>query len=202
MGHAPSKLKPEQIDALAKETKFTTEEIQQWFKAFRKDCPSGELSRKEFCRIYSQFFPAGNPEEFAEYVFRTFDKDANGKVNFREFMCAISVTSRGTVEQKLDWAFHLYDQNNDGFITREEMIAIVRSIYTMVADKSQLPEDVNTPEKRVEKIFSVMDTNHDDRLTREEFHAGAKKDPSIMGALSMCASNVSLFVPVHVQPLP
>ena len=54
-------------------------------------------------------------------------------------------------------AFKLYDLDNDGFITREEMLSIVRSIYKMVGSTVRLPDDENTPEKRVNQIFQMMD---------------------------------------------
>lgn len=54
-------------------------------------------------------------------------------------------------------AFRLYDLDNDGFITRDEMLSIVGSIYKMVGDSVKLPENENTPEKRVDRIFRMMD---------------------------------------------
>ncbi|KAK9719153.1 EF-hand domain pair [Popillia japonica] len=81
------------------------------------------------------------------------------------------------------WAFRLYDVDNDGFITRDEMYNIVDAIYQMVGQ--QPSEDENTPQKRVDKIFDQMDKNHDDRLTLEEFREGSKADPRIVQALTL-----------------
>ena len=92
------------------------------------------LTKEEFQKIYKQFFPFGDPSSFADYVFNVFDADKSGTIDFKEFICALSVTSRGKMEDKLDWAFQLYDIDGDGKISYEEMLAIVEAIYKMVRE--------------------------------------------------------------------
>ena len=78
------------------------------YKGFIKDCPSGELDKPEFQKIYKQFFPFGDPSTFADYVFNVFDSNKNGKIEFKEFIVALSVTSRGNLEDKLQCKLTLF----------------------------------------------------------------------------------------------
>ncbi|KAJ7791321.1 hypothetical protein B0H14DRAFT_2935829 [Mycena olivaceomarginata] len=188
MGKSQSKLSPGAARGSPKEYLLCVDkkELQQWYKGFRKDCPSGQLDKTEFSRIYKQFFPFGDPGEFADYVFNVFDANQNGTIDFKEFICALSVTSRGHLDEKLKWAFQLYDIDKDGTITYDEMLQIVQSIYKMTGEMVKLPSDEDTPEKRVDKIFRNMDRDKDAKLTYDdEFVEGSKQDPTIVKALSL-----------------
>ena len=77
----------------------------KWLALTRIDCPDGKLTANSFRKIYSKCFPSGNVNEFCDHVFRTFDTDKNGFIDFKEFLLAIDVTSTGSPEEKLEWAF-------------------------------------------------------------------------------------------------
>ncbi|KAJ9621582.1 Calcium-binding protein NCS-1 [Taxawa tesnikishii (nom. ined.)] len=180
-----SKLSQQELNELSKATHFSRNELQAWYKGFLKDCPSGMLSKEEFQRIYKQFFPFGDPSSFADYVFKVFDADKSGFIDFKEFICALSVTSRGKTEDKLAWAFQLYDIDGDGKISFDEMLQIVEAIYKMVGSMVKLPEDEDTPEKRVRKIFRMMDKDENGSLDLQEFKEGSQRDETIVSALSL-----------------
>ncbi|KAK2151555.1 hypothetical protein LSH36_359g02030 [Paralvinella palmiformis] len=141
-----------------------------------RDCPNGQLSRKKFLEVYSSFFPQGNAEKFCEHVFRTFDSDNSGKIDFKEFLLAINITSAGKPEQKLEWAFAMYDVNGDGTIEPTEMIEIIQAIYNMVGPALAVNDAEDTPAKRTQEIFSKMDENKDGVLSKPEFIKGCMSD--------------------------
>ncbi|KAH8151486.1 uncharacterized protein LAJ45_04691 [Morchella importuna] len=157
MGKTQSKLTQEQLAELQKATLFERKELQQWYKGFLKDY----------------------------YVFNVFDADRSGTIDFKEFIVALSVTSRGSLEDKLNWAFQLYDIDGDGEISYDEMLQIVEAIYKMVGSMVKLPEDEDTPQKRVAKIFKMMDKDENGSLTLDEFREGSQKDATIVSALSL-----------------
>ena len=108
MGNTSSRgdrLSKEDLEFLRSNTRYDEGTINEWYKGFKQDCPDGKLTPDAFMKIYSKCFPAGSAGQFCDHVFRTFDSDKNGFVDFKEFLLAIDVTSSGTPEEKLNWAF-------------------------------------------------------------------------------------------------
>ena len=187
MGIAGSKLKSKELTKLRSSTEFTDAELKEWYNWYKDVVlgkPDGRLDVEEFKKIYNRMFPSGVDDRYAEQVFRTFDSNKDGHIDFREFVCSLSITSRGTMEQKLEWAFKVYDMDEDGFITRKEMLEIVEAIYKMSQHNSlSVSGDVSTPEASVDEIIKRFDINMDGKLSEEEFVEGLKNNPAIVSRL-------------------
>ncbi|CAB1322113.1 unnamed protein product [Coregonus sp. 'balchen'] len=111
----------EGLDQLQVQTKFTKKELQSLYRGYKNECPSGLVDEETFKTIYSQFFPQGDATTYAHFLFNAFDMDRNGSIRFEDFVIGLSVLLRGSVTEKLNWAFNLYDINKDGYITKEKM---------------------------------------------------------------------------------
>uniref|UniRef100_A0A183C2A5 Uncharacterized protein n=1 Tax=Globodera pallida TaxID=36090 RepID=A0A183C2A5_GLOPA len=182
-GGSKPKLSKEDLEFLKKNTNFTEEQIKEWYKGFVQDCPKGHLTKEQFIKVYKDFFPSGSAEGFCEHVFRTFDTDNSGFIDFKEFLLAINVTSSGTPEQKLEWAFRMYDIDGNGTIDEKEMIKIIEAIYEMLGPEVTKSAD-DSPRKRAKMIFEKMDVNNDKELTLKEFVDGCLADKELFQILT------------------
>merc|ERR1711990_265180 len=157
------------LEMLKTSTRFDEDTIIEWYRGFKSDCPNGQLTPKAFMQIYSKCFPTGNAKEFCDHVFRTFDRDKNNFIDFKEFLLAIDVTSGGSPKEKLQWAFRMYDVDGNGVIDLQEMVKIVASIYKMMGDEQVVALEEGGPEERASAIFKKMDSNADGKVEMEEF---------------------------------
>ncbi|XP_038615181.1 calsenilin isoform X2 [Tachyglossus aculeatus] len=176
---------PEGLDQLQAQTKFTKKELQSLYRGFKNECPTGLVDEETFKLIYSQFFPQGDATMYAHFLFNAFDADGNGAIHFEDFVVGLSVLLRGTVHEKLKWAFNLYDINKDGYITKEEMLAIMKSIYDMMGRHTFPILRDEAPLEHVERFFQKMDRNQDGVVTMEEFLETCQKDENIMSSMQL-----------------
>ncbi|XP_056096342.1 Kv channel-interacting protein 4 isoform X1 [Rhinichthys klamathensis goyatoka] len=177
--------RPEALELLEAQTRFSRKELQILYRGFKNECPSGVVNEDTFKEIYSQFFPQGDASTYAHFLFDAFDTDHNGSVSFEDFVMGLSILLRGTVQEKLNWAFNLYDINKDGYITKEEMLDIIKSIYDMMGRCTYPTLKEETPRQHVEIFFQKMDKNRDGVVTIDEFIDCCQNDENIMRSMQL-----------------
>nr|XP_003364778.3 Kv channel-interacting protein 4 isoform X1 [Equus caballus] len=177
--------RPEALELLEAQSKFTKKELQILYRGFKNECPSGVVNEETFKEIYSQFFPQGDSTTYAHFLFNAFDTDHNGAVSFEDFIKGLSILLRGTVQEKLNWAFNLYDINKDGYITKEEMLDIMKAIYDMMGKCTYPVLKEDAPRQHVETFFQKMDKNKDGVVTIDEFIESCQKDENIMRSMQL-----------------
>ena len=79
MGQNPSKtnkavLGERELHILLSNTHFTEEQIHAYYNDFLHDCPSGQLSKKDFIKFYKSLHPQENKKAkadlYCDYVFK------------------------------------------------------------------------------------------------------------------------------------
>jgi len=177
------KMNEDEFREFTSNTSFTGEEIKEWYNHFYKESPSGQMTKPEFMTMYSKMFPQGDCRKFAEHIFKAYDADESGTVDFKEFLCTLSVCSRGAIDDKLKWAFHLYDIDGNGYVTKQECVEIIKGIYKMRGLPIKSTQNSLSPMQTVDEIFSKIDVDNDNQLSETEFIMGAKNEPAILSII-------------------
>ena len=178
------KLLKSDLEFLMVNTHYTEDTISEWYKGFKKDCPDGKLTPDSFVKIYSECFAEENLTEFCDHVFRTFDSDRDGFIDFKEFLLAMDVTSSGTPEEKLSLFFSLFDVDGNGWIDLMEMTKLMKCLCKMVDSSKSKIEMIVSPEKEAKKIFEQMDMNSDGRVTKDEYVRACLMDQKLLKLLT------------------
>lgn len=162
------------LEELKLNTKFTETEIVQWYENFKRQCPTGRISKEEFQAIYSKFFPDSDAQTYSQHVFRSFDTNDDGTLDFKEYIIALHMTSTGKTNRKLEWAFALFDVDKNGYITKSEVKEICTAIFKLIPkdEVTRLPADENTAEKRADKLWKYFDKGENERVAEGEFIQG------------------------------
>lgn len=165
----PSRYKPNDLEQMANETKFTKDEVRYLYRAFKQECPNGIVDEETFKDVYEKIFPLGDASHYAHLVFAAIDRDKTGGITFGDFMEFLSVISKGSVRDKLMWTFTFYDVDHDGVISKEEMLKVMDAIHELMGGTGSVGG--NEARQHVNKVFETMDLNQDGTISMDEFMA-------------------------------
>ena len=148
---------------------------QQVHDVFKKHAPNGFITREVFSRCFRELNQTESSGETMDVLFTLFDVDENGIVDLAELASGISVLCGGTRDEKVKMSFDLFDLDHSGFITKDEMITYLTSIFTVLFETS--PEtriaESTTPNElakaTTEQCFLDADLNKDGLLSFAEF---------------------------------
>ncbi|KAF2259339.1 EF-hand [Lojkania enalia] len=186
MGNQPSAI----LDNIASGSNFDREEVDRLRKRFMKldKDNSGTIERDEFLAL-----PQISSNPLATRMIAIFDEDGGGDVDFQEFVSGLSAfSSKGNKEEKLRFAFRVYDIDRDGYISNGELFIVLKMMVGSNLKDQQL-QQVRVPGTReplgqtafgqrcegivmlthiaqiVDKTIMEADLDHDGKISFEEF---------------------------------
>jgi len=168
------RLTENELACYEKETLFTGHEIIQLHAAFRKTCSSdASVDREDFIDMFSNYNKSAKSLLFLDHIFRTWDFENNGNLRFHDFLQALSVTSRGTRQQRSEYLFHLYDADRSGEITIDEFSSLLK----LRLRKIEL--------ENLEDIFNAIDADGSGSVDYKEFVTACSTNKSLIEYLDL-----------------
>uniref|UniRef100_A0A7S2TXC0 EF-hand domain-containing protein n=1 Tax=Lotharella oceanica TaxID=641309 RepID=A0A7S2TXC0_9EUKA len=178
-------LPSKEIRTLAKKTPFTTKEVSDLFKIFKS--LAAQTPSQPDVILKSQF--QGALEEAGINVkdntrliglFTAFDKNESGTINFREYVLGMSACSKGTAREKISLSFQVYDVDNSGKITQEEMVRVLTSVAKYEKGAKGESLDPEVIKKFVAEVFEKYDQRKNNVLTYDEYMRAVMNHPDLV----------------------
>ncbi|KAK3297029.1 calcineurin B subunit [Chaetomium fimeti] len=148
------------LDNIVQGSNFDRDEVDRLRKRFMKldKDNSGTIEREEFLSL-----PQISSNPLATRMIAIFDEDGGGDVDFQEFVSGLSAfSSKGNKEQKLRFAFKVYDIDRDGYISNGELFIVLKMMVGNNLKDQQL-------QQIVDKTIMEADLDGDGKISFEEF---------------------------------
>lgn len=183
-------LHSEDIEQLSQSSGLDEDAVKDAFDIFVEKHPDGKMKPEDFQEIMTTALPKKDASKLCKHVFRIYDLNNDGVVDFVEFMVVFLVLSGGEPEEILAKLFHLFDVDRSGTITRKEMDRLVKDMYGLIRR-----DDPNIAAKASEELiansaFAEMDTDEDGKITVDEFTTACIKEEAFSKMLAEKAVDI------------
>jgi len=119
-----------------------------------------ELDKRGFFKLFAEL--QDMPTAVAESAFRMFDTDNSGKLNFREFCCALALCCHlmSSDDEKIRFVFDMFDTNDDGLLGSGE----VQQLLEHALQKEEPKEEDKKAEESREDRDAAMAARRQQRI--------------------------------------
>merc|ERR1712106_56711 len=168
-------LREEDITTLSKSSGLDEVQVKEHFERFVEEHPEGRMKKKDF------------REKMEKHMFRIYDVNDDGYIDFVEFMIVYYIMADGQPEEVLKQIFRVFDVNSDGSITKKELTRLIKDMYGLINNDN--PEQASK-EMITATTFAEMDKDEDGKITTDEFITACMTQEEFSKMLTLKVINI------------
>jgi len=177
----PPTLTTKEINNLSLKSNLTREDIQQWYSTFVHCYPHGHLSKTQFVNYYQQLHDEHSEQlkPLIKELFQLFDSNNDNKLDFSEFVLFNVLTNDGSIYEKLDLIFRLYDKEKEKYFSRDQIKEFLRNMF----DIFDIPSSKFNITEVIDTVFQRNNINKDQKINWNQFTQYIVNDQSLFEQL-------------------
>lgn len=162
-----TKMRAGKLRAVVDKLKISSATIDSVFRKYSKS-DMAQITYKEFSTIMER-----PPSKDMAELFGLFGgKGTAGKLDVREFLVGLTGFCSTSKKDQIAFAFKLFDEDNSGFISRPELVKILKVNY-MATSSAQV-------QKKADAIMRQADKDGDHQISMDEFEDVCARFPNLL----------------------
>uniref|UniRef100_A0A182N8G1 EF-hand domain-containing protein n=1 Tax=Anopheles dirus TaxID=7168 RepID=A0A182N8G1_9DIPT len=207
MDELNGKLNPKMLEMYKRRTHFSKVEVEALCKIYRKLVANASINSKAlaasnpgviakagssmdgidrsvFRELLHSTFDIVTEETLMERIFCAWEKGYEGlPIRLEGWLMGLSTFLKGSQAEKTAFCFRVYDLNSDGFITKDEMFALLRNCLI------KQPQDED-PDEGVKDLVEIalrkLDMDKDGKISFQDYQEAIAEEPLLLEAFGQC----------------
>ncbi|XP_017761801.1 PREDICTED: EF-hand calcium-binding domain-containing protein 1-like [Eufriesea mexicana] len=194
------------IESLKRKTRFSWSELDNLCKLYKKLTSSGQqqvgqsviigrrpqanqaiegIDRSIFRDLLHNTFKVITEDALVERIFCCWDRENEGVIRLEPWVIGLDLYLRGSLREKIEFCFKVYDLNNDGFITKDEIFQLFKNCLM----KQPGEEDPDEAVKDLSELaLKKLDVDRDGKISFQDYKVAVTEEPLLLEAFGQCLS--------------
>ncbi|XP_043261608.1 EF-hand calcium-binding domain-containing protein 1 [Colletes gigas] len=192
------------IESLKKKTRFSWFELDNLCKLYKKLTSFGQqqvgqpfimgrrqqsnqaiegIDRSIFRDFLHNTFKVITEDALVERIFCCWDRENEGIIRLDTWVMGLDLYLRGSLREKIEFCFKVYDLNNDGFITKDEIF----QLYKNCLIKQPGEEDPDEAVRDLSELtLKKLDVDRDGKISFQDYKMAVMEEPLLLEAFGQC----------------
>ncbi|CAL7939811.1 unnamed protein product [Xylocopa violacea] len=191
-------------ESLKRKTRFSWSELDSLCKLYKKLINSGQqqvgqsviigrrpqpnqtiegIDRTIFRELLHNTFRVITEVALVERIFCCWDRENEGIIRLEPWVMGLDLYLRGSLREKIEFCFKVYDLNNDGFITKDEIFQLFKNCLM----KQPGEEDPDEAVKDLSELaLKKLDVDRDGKISFLDYKVAVTEEPLLLEAFGQC----------------